>query len=58
MSRHIIEVAAFQRINDRVLLAIDNDLYLFDTETMQPVEHFVNFQNQPFSHFPIQLRTI
>jgi signal transduction histidine kinase len=55
LSKKIIEVPAFQRINNTgVLLAIDNNLYLFDTETMQPLEHFVNFQNQPFSHFPIQ----
>ena len=55
LRKKIIEVPAFQRINSTgVLLAIDNNLYLFDTETMQPFEHFVNFQNQPFSHFPIQ----
>ena len=55
LSKQIIEVAAFQHINNtKLLLAIDNDLYLFDTETMQPLEHFVNFQNQPFSHFAIQ----
>ncbi|HSZ85478.1 MAG TPA: ATP-binding protein, partial [Puia sp.] len=55
VNKQIVDVSSFQRINDTgILVAVDNDLYQFDTEKMQPVEHFVNFQNQPFSHFAIQ----
>jgi ligand-binding sensor domain-containing protein len=55
VNRQNIDVSSFQRINDtRILVSVDNDLYSFDTKTMQPLEHFVNFQNQPFSHFAIQ----
>jgi signal transduction histidine kinase len=55
VNKQNIDVSSFQRINNsRLLLAVDNDLYSFDNETMQPLEHFVNFQNQSFSHFAIQ----
>ena len=53
--KQVVDVATFQRVNNsRILLSVNNDLYLFDLESMRPLEHFVNFQNQPFSHFAIQ----
>ncbi len=55
INRQNIDVSSFQRLNEtHILVTVDNDLYSFDTKTMQLLEHFVNFQNQSFSHFAIQ----
>jgi signal transduction histidine kinase len=54
-----LDMASFERINQsQILMSVDNDLFLFDIESMRPLARFVNFQNQPFAHFPIQLMRI
>ena len=50
-----LEMTSFESVSkSRILISTDNELYLFNTETMHPVARFVNFQNQPFAHFPIE----
>jgi signal transduction histidine kinase len=49
------EMASFnQENNGLVLESLDNELFEFNMEIKKPVARLVNFQNQPFSHFPIQ----
>ncbi len=49
-----VDGVAFEQTNhQQLLMSVNNRLYNLNTQTMQLTQQLVNFQNQPFSHFPI-----
>lgn len=50
-----IDGSSFQYVNPHELLISENNaLFQINTETLQPISKWVNFQNQPFAHFPLR----
>ncbi len=50
-----LDGVSFEHTNQsQILMSVNNELFQFNTATMRPVAKLVNFQNQPFAHFPIR----
>jgi signal transduction histidine kinase len=55
LNRQNIEESCYEGTSQPlILMSVNNELFQFNTTTMQPVAKLVNFQNQPFAHFPIR----
>jgi signal transduction histidine kinase len=55
VNKQNIDGTAFENTNGaQILMSVNNELFQFNTGTMQPMARLVNFQNQPFAHFAIR----